>query len=244
MFEDATFDSTGLKGGQTGRWWIVALGLNVTVLTGAVMAPLLWPKGLPVFVSVRELAVPAPGRVLDVQRQISQPASASPQSIVFRQVLLAAPMTPSTHVDPVTAPPDTGGDIFGRPITGAGNLPSGVADSTGAGVFAQPKPVIVAAKPGRFKVSGGVTEGLLLSKVSPVYPIIARTAGISGIVVLAASISKDGRIEALRVVSGNEMLTRAAIEAVEQWRYRPYLLNGEPVEVETTVKVVFSLGRN
>jgi protein TonB len=61
--------------------------------------------------------------------------------------------------------------------------------------------------------------------------------------VLAASISKEGRIEGLRVVSGNRMLTGAAIEAVRQWRYRPYLLNGEPVAVETTVNVVFTLGR-
>ncbi|HEX4581961.1 MAG TPA: energy transducer TonB, partial [Acidobacteriaceae bacterium] len=76
----------------------------------------------------------------------------------------------------------------------------------------------------------------------PAYPPIARAARISGTVVLQATISKTGTIENLRVISGPPMLTQSALEAVKTWRYKPYQLNGEPVEVETTVNVVFNLG--
>jgi protein TonB len=90
-------------------------------------------------------------------------------------------------------------------------------------------------------VSQGVMNGLLLNKVVPAYPPIAKAAGIEGTVVLQATISKSGTIENLRVVSGPQLLQQAALDAVRQWDYRPYLLNGEPIEVETTVNVVFKL---
>jgi protein TonB len=93
------------------------------------------------------------------------------------------------------------------------------------------------------RVSSGTEEGLLLEKRMPVYPAIARAAGISGTVTLAAIISKSGTIENLRVISGPMMLQQAARDAVETWRYRPYLLDGQPVEVETTVSVIFTLSR-
>jgi protein TonB len=103
--------------------------------------------------------------------------------------------------------------------------------------------VRLAPKPsGPAHISSGVAQGLLLQKELPVYPPIARAARVEGTVVLAAVISKNGVIENLRVVSGNPMLQQAALAAVEQWRYRPYMLNGDPVAVETTVNVVFTLG--
>jgi periplasmic protein TonB len=92
-------------------------------------------------------------------------------------------------------------------------------------------------------VSSGVMAGAVIAKNTPVYPLIAKSAGVEGVVVLLATISKYGTIENLRVASGPALLQQAAIDAVKTWRYRPYLLNGEPVEVETTVNVVFSLGR-
>lgn len=85
-----------------------------------------------------------------------------------------------------------------------------------------------------------IEEGMLVSKVEPTYPMIARTARVQGEVLLAAIIGKDGRIQNLRLVSGHPMLARAALEAVSQWRYRPYVLNGEPVEVDTTIAVRFT----
>jgi protein TonB len=87
-----------------------------------------------------------------------------------------------------------------------------------------------------------VAAGMLLQKTIPVYPPIAKAARVSGTVVLQAVISKSGTIENLKVISGPAMLQGAAQDAVRSWRYRPYLLNGEPVEVETTVNVVFTLG--
>jgi len=101
---------------------------------------------------------------------------------------------------------------------------------------------VKAAAPKTIKISGGVMVGNLLLKTQPVYPPIAKAARVSGTVVLQASISKTGSIENLKVVSGPAMLQQSAIDAVRQWRYRPYLLNGEPVEVETTVNVIFTLG--
>jgi protein TonB len=86
-----------------------------------------------------------------------------------------------------------------------------------------------------------VQSGLLVRRVQPNYPPLARQARIQGAVVLQAQISKDGNIENLQLVSGHPMLAPAAIEAVKQWKYKPYLLNGEPVEVETQVVVNFTL---
>jgi periplasmic protein TonB len=84
-------------------------------------------------------------------------------------------------------------------------------------------------------------EGNLIYKPQPVYPPMARAARIQGAVVLRAIISKNGTIENLEALSGHPLLLPAAIEAVKQWRYRPYVLNGEPVEVETRVTVNFIL---
>jgi protein TonB len=103
-------------------------------------------------------------------------------------------------------------------------------------------PKVLAAPPKKINISAGVAVGLLLQKVQPVYPPIAKAARVSGTVVLQATISKQGTIQNLRVVSGPAMLQQAARDAVMQWRYRPYLLNNEPVEVDTTVNVIFTLG--
>jgi protein TonB len=87
-----------------------------------------------------------------------------------------------------------------------------------------------------------VSEGLLLAPIRPVYPAIARAARVEGTVVVEAVISRVGRIESLRVVSGPEMLRRAALDAIQEARYRPYRLNGEAVDVETTITVNFRMG--
>ena len=89
-----------------------------------------------------------------------------------------------------------------------------------------------------------MSEGDLLRKILPAYPPLARSARIQGQVVLQAVISKQGVIENLRLLAGHPMLVPAAVEAVRQWRYRPYVLNNEPVEVETQITVNFSLAGN
>ena len=97
------------------------------------------------------------------------------------------------------------------------------------------------AASGPIRVSAPVVEGLLIRKVMPTYPPIAVTMGLEGAVVLQATISRTGVIENLRVISGPMMLQQAALNAVQQWQYRPYLLNGEPVDMETTINVIFKL---
>jgi periplasmic protein TonB len=90
-------------------------------------------------------------------------------------------------------------------------------------------------------VTSGISSGLLLAKIEPVYPPVARQARVQGTVVLTAIIGKDGLIKDLSLVSGHPLLVPAAIDSVKQRKYRPYLLNGHPVEVQTQVQINFTL---
>ena len=135
----------------------------------------------------------------------------------------------------------------------AGGLGSGLGNTSGEEIGVPglspggTQPVLPAPRPATpvrpIRLSS-MREGDLIHKVLPVYPPLARSARIQGQVVLQAVISRQGAIKDLRVLSGHPMLAPAAIEAVKQWRYRPYVLNSEPVEVETQVTVNFSLGGN
>ena len=131
-----------------------------------------------------------------------------------------------------------------------GGVPGGVAGGSMGGVLggviggmggapAPPKP-----KPtGPVRVGGNVQAARILNRVNPTYPALARQTRISGTVRLHAIISKDGTIQQLEVMSGHPLLQQAALDAVRQWRYQPTLLNGEPVEVDTTIDVIFSLNQ-
>ena len=90
-------------------------------------------------------------------------------------------------------------------------------------------------------MSQGVSTGLIVKKVQPKYPEKARQNWIQGTVVLRALISKEGDIVDLTVVSGDPLLVKAAVKAVKQWKYKPYLLEGKPVEVDTEIRVNFAL---
>jgi len=138
------------------------------------------------------------------------------------------------------APPlaSMGGVVGGVP----GGVPGGQMGGVIGGIISStPVAVPKVAAPQRVRVSQGVSQGLLIKKIQPPYPPLARQARIQGQVVLQAEISKDGSIQNLRLISGHPMLAPSAIEAVKQWRYKPYYLNGEPVEVETQITVIFSL---
>jgi periplasmic protein TonB len=138
------------------------------------------------------------------------------------------------------APPSMAGvaGMDGMAGGSAGGVMGGILGGIGTG----PAPVVKAAAPKKIAVSAGVIAGNKIGGMDVRYPPIARSARIQGTVVLQATISKAGTIEGLKVLSGPPMLQQAAVEAVKTWRYRPYLLNGEPVEVETQVNVVFTLG--
>jgi|SRR5579863_9452374 len=107
--------------------------------------------------------------------------------------------------------------------------------ATPADASAQPQ------QPNRVRVSQGVSTGLLIKKVNPKYPEDARQQGVQGSVVLKVLISKEGTITDLTPVSGDPLLTPAAIKAVKKWRYKPYLFEGQPVQLETTIQVNFTL---
>jgi TonB family protein len=112
-----------------------------------------------------------------------------------------------------------------------------VAQNAAAGQADGPAPPT-----GPVRISSGTAVGNLMENPNPVYPPMAKAAHVQGAVVLQAIISKTGTVERLNVVSGPPMLTAAAIDAVKQWKYRPYLLNGEPTEVDTTITVNFTFG--
>ena len=95
----------------------------------------------------------------------------------------------------------------------------------------------------RVRVSSGVVTGLLVSKVNPTYPDDARQQGVQGVVLMQVEIDKEGNIDKVELISGHPLLAPAAIDAVKQWKYKPYLLNGNPVYVETQVQVNFTLAR-
>jgi TonB family protein len=95
--------------------------------------------------------------------------------------------------------------------------------------------------PQRVRVSEGVAQGLLIKKVNPIYPPLARQARIQGTVILQLQIDKAGGVQNVQLFSGHPMLAPAAIEAVKQWKYTPYLLNGDPIAMETKARVNFTL---
>ncbi len=233
MFEDATFHSRGILPSKTPQWMLFTLAINLTFVTTAIVLPLICPEGLPAGLIQRELAAPPAALETRPEQHVSQP-SANPTSAPINPYIL--PVIPSKDRD--SGPPATNiGDL--SPTSSVGT--PGSTEPVSILFPSNPPPIAHPAQPSRIIISGGVTEGLLIHRTTPVYPIIARTAGISGTVTLAATISKTGVIENLRVLSGHPMLRQAALDSVQNWRYRPYLLNNQPVEVETTINVVFSM---
>ena len=130
------------------------------------------------------------------------------------------------------------GDVMSAIGSGPASLPGTGCDPLNCG---HAQTVVQQTAQSTRRVSGGVMEGMLVHRVLPVYPPMARATRTAGRVELQATISRTGTIENLHVASGPSLLLQAAIDAVRQWRYRPYLLNGEPVEVETTINVDFRL---
>jgi protein TonB len=98
-----------------------------------------------------------------------------------------------------------------------------------------------AKKPLKLRISQGVAEGNILHKVPPRYPLEAKQKNITGDVILGFTIDRSGNVTGLKIISGHPLLAPAAVDAVRQWKYRPYLLNGEPVDVETTARISFRM---
>ncbi len=163
----------------------------------------------------------------------SGPSRAQAQMMINQ---LYAPARIHTAAAPAEQAPWPSSDLAAANMDGSGNN-----NAIGSIFDSAKQPRVQIASPKVIKVSAGVAFGLQIQRTPPVYPPIAKTAQVSGTVVLEAFISKTGAIENLRVVSGPVMLRQSALDAVRTWRYRPYKLNNEPVEIETMINVIFSL---
>jgi protein TonB len=157
---------------------------------------------------------------------LTQPKAIPKQVAVFKEAEL---------------PPEAAAGVAGGVDLGGGLL-NGIAGGA-SGAAPPPPPPPPPPKPtAPIKVGGNVQEALVIARPNPVYPPLARQARIQGNVVLHAIIDKDGKVSELQVISGHPLLVQSALEAVKNWRYRPTQLNGDPVEVDTTITVSFVLG--
>src|SRR6266481_2932976 len=242
MFEDSLLESGGRLKTKRGRTTTFAIFLEIIAIGIMVLLPLIFTEALPKQLSMMTLTAPPPPPP-------PPPPAAAPVKIVKQiqtDIVNGALRTPTKIPQKIQmikeeeAPPAmaSSGVVGGVP----GGIPGGQMGGVIGGIISStPVAVPKVATPQRVRVSQGVTQGLLIRKVQPAYPPLARQARIQGSVLLQAQISKEGTIEHLTLISGHPMLAPAAIEAVKQWRYKPYILNGEPVEVDTQITVNFTL---
>lgn len=235
MFEASLVESTGQIRTNTRRLAVVSFLMQAAVLSVLVALPILHPASLPRHNGVSLLAPPYAPAAPRVQRTT---ATSSAQRTMLSFLANTRQTIPSTPTDQGTTQPGP------EPI---GSM-DGAGDGTVAGsILGMPQPATphvaqaAPAKTGPTRVSSGVASGRLLAPITPQYPAIAKQARVQGTVVVHALISKSGQVENAQVVSGPPMLAQAAVAAVAQARYRPYLLNGEPVEVETTINLISQL---
>ena len=244
MFEDSTFASTPRRNPRRGWAAVFSFVLQAVVLSIFVLIPLLYTDALPLNSLKNYVEIPPPpGPPAPAQQPIHQ-VSQRPITEI-RENVLVQPHTIPPRIAHIVDPPDTGPVGDGIGVVG---MPPGVG--SGSPIMrdilaptannSQVKPSL--SVPHVIRLTGGVTEGLLIHKVTPIYPQMARQLHVQGSVVLQATIGRDGTIENLHVLSGHPLLVQSAIDAVRQWRYRPYLLSNEPVDVETQITVNFTLG--
>ncbi len=240
LFADAV-ESSWAERARRGGTIVTSFGLQAFVVGVLLLLPLLRPMGLPSF---HQLSTPISlGQPMTETPAVrahtgSSIAPTRPTEFFFRRP------SPLPAVG-MPAPIDDGAPL----ASGSGPYIPGAksGDTNGPNLFdggtrpVLPAPPAVVAHPLRLS---HMDEGNLIRRVQPTYPALARSARIQGTVMLQAVISKQGTIENLIVLAGHPMLVPAAIDAVRQWHYRPYILNNEPVEVETQITVNFSLAGN
>jgi len=231
------FNELVVSGNQphTHKPWSVAVSATIqaVILGVLILIPLLYTEVLPKAMLNTFLVAPAPPppppppqpvvkvapKVINLQKMVAP-------TVIPKNVAMVKEEAPVVYTN-------NGEGVNG----GTGNMLGGLI---GSGPAAPPPPP--PAAPQRIRVGGQVEAASLVNKVEPQYPPIAKTAHVAGTVVLHAIIGKDGAIRELQFVSGPPLLMKAAMDAVKEWRYKPTMLNGEAVEVDTTVDVVFSLG--
>ena len=241
MFEDSLIESGNkLKTKRLGTT-ILSFLLQVGLILILILIPLIYTDALPKGNLMTFLVAPPPPPPPPPPPAAAAVKVVKIQSEVINGQLRTPTKIPSKvqMIKEEEAPPDMGGGVPGGV---PGGIPGGSTGGVMGGILGSANAAIPkVATPQRVRVSTGVATGLLIKRVTPNYPQLAKQARIQGHVILQAEISKDGTIQNLQLISGHPMLAPAAIEAVKQWRYKPYLLNGEPVAVETQVDVNFSL---
>jgi periplasmic protein TonB len=239
MFAESMLETTWAQ--RTRRSWttLTSFGIQAVLLGILISIPLLTKVGIPLARTVStpiSLSRPDPGPIPTTAHY----HSSGVEIVAYSGRIMAPGRIPRTIVrggddaapsGPYLGPAGPGGVSF--PFNPGGDIPLPIS-----GTHSIP-PAPVATKP-TFRTSS-MLQGSLIRRVEPVYPPLARSARIQGPVVLEAVISKGGTIENLQLISGHPMLVHAAIDAVKQWRYRPYNLNGEAIEVETQITVNFVL---
>jgi protein TonB len=244
IFADRMLEASWAQRARRSWTTLTSFGLQVLAICLLLLLPVLKTVGLP---SARTVSTP-----ISLGRRAPEPIAAAPRTgspSTGQDSFVSPRFVAPGHVPRIIAMvtddplPPPGGSGIGIPGTG---LATGVGDGLPTAIAAGSAPVVPATPPtiARAIRTSSMLEGNLFRRVEPVYPPLARSARIQGAVVLVALISKAGTIENLRAISGHPLLVPAAISAVSQWRYRPYILNSEPIEVETQITVNFSLSGN
>ena len=240
LFQDSLVVS-GAKPRARNPW--AAVG-SVTVLSLVLLAlvviPLFHTDALPEPERLTMLYVPPAAGVSSAAR-LSVPTSTPRITPTTMRILSPVQMAQEAPLPPMDVASGVVGGVPGGVVGGIpGGVLSDVLRSTGSAPVLAKTP---APPPTRIRVPAGITEANLVYDVAPKYPPEAGRARIEGTVVLWAVIGRDGTVKDVRVERGLAVLAQAAIEAVKQWRYRPYLLNGEPVEVDSQITINFTLSR-
>ncbi len=215
----------------------ISLAVQALLLAALLITPILMPESM----SARYTVMPIPPYGGGGHRQPQTQTSAGPHQVLRGGTFHFPSPRPSWRPAPDSSGLNDAPSIGGNG-SGDGNGPPGPGIFEGLGSAPPPAPPERPAAPRKpLIVDHGTQEAKLIHRVQPDYPTLARQVHLSGTVELRAIIAKDGSVINLEVVSGNPILARSAVEAVKQWRYRPTLLNGEPVEVQTFVTVKFEL---
>ena len=230
---ETTWDGSARRGWSTFASFTFQ-GLALSLLFAI---PLFWMEAPPMLRFAEILPPPAPAPAPPVGETARRvPTSSNISHARLIEPTIVPTTIASLHESQAPPAPDLGLGVVGGMDLSGRRVSNTIADAINV---VAPPPTPVATHP--FRLSH-MSEGSLIYRVQPEYPEIARQARIQGAVQLRAIISKAGTIENLTVESGPPMLIPSALKAVRQWRYRPYLLNGEPVEVETEITVNFTLG--
>ena len=239
MFEDSLLESGGRLASRQPWTTAISFAMQAAVGTAVVLMSLLYTESLPIRTLVDTLEAPPPPAAQ------AAPAERATNAATQRSEIDNGVLIPPREIPRAIATIHDQQNELGPSSPAAPGVPYGVTGASSNNLLTELlRPSVVpprVAPPMKVRVSAGVAQGLLIREVKPQYPPLARQARIQGTVVLQAVIGKDGTVQDLRVVSGHPLLTAAAIDAVKQWLYRPYYLNGEPVMVDTQINVVFTL---